>query len=120
MACRRRLPFSRLDVGVSVVAACRPPVDRRRRGGGAVELQVVAQVPEEVLDELANGEDDTPVVLSMLFLSPGRHAGRGGDITSIRDRVVAANPSLQAVITPLIGEHPGLVTILKQRLENAL
>ena len=84
------------------------------------EYDLTGRMLEEVLAELANSADDTPVVLSMLFLSPGRHAGRGGDITSIRDRVVAANPSLQAVITPLIGEHPGLVTILKQRLENAL
>ena len=89
-----------------------------RRSGN--EYDFTGRLLEEVLDELANNEDDTPVVLSMLFLSPGRHAGSGGDITSIRDRVVEANPSLQALITPLVGEHSDLVAILKERLEQAL
>jgi len=92
-------------------------VMERRQGS---EYDFTGRLLEEVLDELASSEDKTPVVLSMLFLSPGRHAGSGGDITSIRDRVVAENPSLEAVITPLIGEHTGLVTILKERLEKAL
>ena len=93
-------------------------VMERRQGS---EYDFTGRLLEEVLDELANSsEDKTPVVLSMLFLAPGRHAGSGGDITSIRDSVAAENPSLQAIITPLIGEHSGLVTILKERLEKAL
>ena len=102
-----------LDPGISLHEA----VMERRPGS---EYDFTGRLLEEVLDELASSEDDTPVVLSMLFLAPGRHAGSGGDITSIRDRVVAANPSLQAVITPLVGEHSGLVDILKERLEQAL
>ena len=88
-----------------------------RRAGS--DYDFTGRLLEEVLVELAS-EADTPVVLSMLFLSPGRHAGAGGDITSIRDKATAAHPSLQVIITPLIGEHPGLVTLLLERLEKVL
>lgn len=92
-------------------------VMERRQGS---EYDFSGRLLEEVLDELASEDPATPVVLSMLFLAPGRHAGSGGDIESIRDRVVAAHPTLKAVITQLVGDHTGLVAILQDRLEAAL
>lgn len=55
------------------------------------------------------------VIVSMLFLLPGRHAGAGGDVVQICQAVQQDFPQLQIEITPLVGEHPGLAAILKQR-----
>ena len=60
------------------------------------------------------------VVLALLFLGPGRHAGPGGDI----DRIVAGArdgaPDLRVHRTPLVGEHPALTRLLARRLHRAL
>jgi sirohydrochlorin ferrochelatase len=55
----------------------------------------------------------------MLFLSPGRHAGEGGDIARI---CAAASQRLGRRITPtrLVGEHPDIVAILESRVHQAL
>lgn len=58
------------------------------------------------------------VVLAMLFLSPGRHAGAGGDIDEIVDAARQADPALRVHRTPLVGDHPGLVELLARRLEE--
>jgi len=49
------------------------------------------------------------VVILMLFLLPGRHAGQGGDVA----RICAENapPSLRWRLSPLLGEHPGLMDL---------
>ncbi|MDR5898670.1 CbiX/SirB N-terminal domain-containing protein [Halomonas vilamensis] len=57
------------------------------------------------------------VVLAMLFLSPGRHAGEGGDIASICAAATQAHPALRVVPTRLVGEHDGITAILASRLE---
>ena len=60
-----------------------------------------------------------PVVVAQLFLLPGRHAGPAGDIAAIIGRVRANHPGLRAVRTKLLGEHPGLIAILADRLRRA-
>ena len=60
-----------------------------------------------------------PVVVAQLFLLPGRHAGPAGDIAAIIGRVREKNPGLRAVRTKLLGEHPGLIAILADRLRRA-
>ena len=60
------------------------------------------------------------VVLAMLFLSPGRHAGEGGDIATISASAAQARPAMEIVSTRLVGEHDGIVEILQSRLEAAL
>ena len=60
------------------------------------------------------------VVVSMLFLLPGRHAGTGGDIAEICTGVQAQYPDLKIAITPLVGESSGLVDLLQHRLNAAL
>ena len=57
------------------------------------------------------------VVISMLFLSPGRHAGPGGDIAGICKRASQRHPGLRTRMTGLVGDHPGIIPILRSRLE---
>ncbi|MFB9868888.1 sirohydrochlorin chelatase [Vreelandella sulfidaeris] len=61
-----------------------------------------------------------PVILAMLFLSPGRHAGEGGDIAEICAEAEQRHPTLSVATTALVGEHPGVVDILATRLRQAL
>jgi sirohydrochlorin ferrochelatase len=63
----------------------------------------------------ASGPRARPVVLAMQFISPGRHAGEGGDIAEIVAEAQAKTPGLRALISALIGEHPLFVDILADR-----
>jgi len=60
------------------------------------------------------------VILAMLFLSPGRHAGEGGDIAEICAAAEQQYPGLFVTTTKLVGEHQGIVDILHSRLRQAL
>lgn len=60
------------------------------------------------------------VILSMLFLSPGRHAGEGGDIAEICAQAMARSPGLSVITTRLVGENDAIVNILATRLEQVL
>jgi sirohydrochlorin ferrochelatase len=64
----------------------------------------------------ASGE----IALAMLFLSPGRHAGAGGDIAEICAEAEASNGGLKVTASALVGEHPLLVDILYRRLEDVV
>jgi hypothetical protein len=75
---------------------------------------------EYVLDRLARKSLSTPVALSLLFLFPGRHAGKNGDIQTICTTAKQRHPGLQIHISPLVGEHPLLIEILQDRLESGL
>jgi sirohydrochlorin ferrochelatase len=87
-----------------------------RREGSKYDFN--GRLLEEVLSELSRQESTDPVVLSMLFISPGRHAGTGGDIESICHQVISSQPRFKCFITPLVGEHPAIIDILQQRLEE--
>jgi sirohydrochlorin ferrochelatase len=69
---------------------------------------------ERALRALPEGRCE--VVLAMLFVSPGRHAGPGGDIVQICEAACAERPGLSVRMTPLVGEHPGLISLLVRRL----
>jgi sirohydrochlorin ferrochelatase len=58
------------------------------------------------------------VVVAMLFLSPGRHAGEEGDVAQICRRAEGAAPGLSVTMTGLVGDHPGLIPILVDRLRQ--
>lgn len=60
------------------------------------------------------------VVIAMLFLSPGRHAGEEGDVASICRQAESENPALSTMMTGLVGDHPGLIPILVDRLREGL
>jgi sirohydrochlorin ferrochelatase len=84
-----------------------------RRAGKEYDFN--GELLEDVLRHLAEEDRQSPVILSMLFLSAGRHAGAGGDIDQICGRVAADFPGFRAFPTPLVGSHPLLIDILEQR-----
>jgi sirohydrochlorin ferrochelatase len=55
------------------------------------------------------------VIVSMLFLQPGRHAGEGGDVEEICQDAEKANPGLTTHITELVGTHPEIIPLLEER-----
>jgi len=58
----------------------------------------------------------TDVVIAPLFLSPGRHAGPGGDLAQIARGV----PRLRTHFTALVGTHPLAVAALAATLEPSI
>ena len=56
------------------------------------------------------------VIVSMLFLSPGRHAGPGGDIARICRAAEKRHPGLRTCMTGLVGDHAGIIPLLQRRL----
>lgn len=91
------------------------PASMERRDGE--EYRFNEPLLEHALESEALVGSD--VVLALLFLSPGRHAGEGGDI----DNICAAakrRPGRRIVSTALVGEHPDIVAILASRVAQAL
>jgi sirohydrochlorin ferrochelatase len=86
----------------------------------SAEYDFNGQLLGELLDACVTPGGGAVVVLAMMFISPGRHAGPGGDIEAICAEAMARNPGLQLKISPLIGEHPLLIDILAERLEAVL
>ncbi|WP_299878162.1 sirohydrochlorin chelatase [uncultured Cocleimonas sp.] len=74
---------------------------------------------EKWLTEKAQAGETQASVILMFFL-PGSHAGEGGDIVEICDAVMDKYPKFKISISPLISEHPKLISILNKRLENSL
>jgi len=60
------------------------------------------------------------VVIAPLFLSPGRHAGPGGDLAGIARRAQAHSPGLRCHFTDLVGSHPMATDALSDALAAAL
>ncbi len=74
----------------------------------------------EQLAAAVTGRNRLLVVVAMLFLLPGRHAGAGGDIADICRDAEVSHPGLEVRISPLVGNHPLLIDILKERLDAVL
>jgi sirohydrochlorin ferrochelatase len=68
----------------------------------------------------APGFDSGDVLVAPLFLSPGRHAGPGGDLEGIARAAQARFPSLRCHFTGLVGSHPAAIEFLSGALEEAL
>lgn len=75
---------------------------------------------ETLADIAKTSPKNISVVLALLFLSPGRHAGPGGDIAEICRQANRAYPRLNVFTSPLVGDHPALIDILQTRMEKAL
>lgn len=89
-----------------------------RRKGAAYDFN--GQLLGDLLDSCLAPGGTAVVVVAMMFISPGRHAGPGGDVEAICADAVARNPGLRLTISPLIGEHPLLIDILRARLEAVI
>lgn len=101
---------SKLGERAAEVVAC----SMERREGTEFEFN------EPTLEHLLSRPEwrTGPLVLAMLFIGPGRHAGPDGDVASL---VRAARGSDADVrFTPLLGSHPRLVEILADRVGRAL
>ncbi|XOZ32928.1 sirohydrochlorin chelatase [Halomonadaceae bacterium KBTZ08] len=92
------------------------PASMERREGD--EYRFNEPLLENLLD--APGFSEGPVIVSMLFLSPGKHAGVDGDVVTICEQAETRNPGLETRITRLAGEHDGTLAILADRLDQAL
>ncbi|MBD3896505.1 cobalamin biosynthesis protein CbiX [Halomonas sp. ML-15] len=105
-----------LSVLLAEEASCVTFASMERRDGDAYRFN------EPLLEDLlasptmAHGD----VILAMLFLSPGRHAGEGGDIAEICNQAMTQAPGLNVTTTRLVGEHAGIVEILATRLQQGL
>ncbi len=60
------------------------------------------------------------VIVSMLFASPGRHAGPGGDVAQICEEAAESYAGLRWCMTELVGGHDGIVEILAERFEQGM
>lgn len=89
-----------------------------RRSGAQYDFN--GELLEDVLAGMAREDARRPVNLAMLFLSPGRHAGPGGDIETICHGVEEQHPGFHVTASALVGEHPALIEILSARLSDAL
>jgi sirohydrochlorin ferrochelatase len=62
---------------------------------------------------------ESKVVVAQQFLSPGRHAGPGGDVTGICAEAEQELPRLKTYRTGLIGADPRLIQVLRDRYREA-
>ena len=64
---------------------------------------------------LGSGNFSKNVILAMLFISPGRHAGKDGDIDRICAIAEKECATLKTYKSELFAEHPDVIKILKKR-----
>ncbi len=64
--------------------------------------------------------DTGDVVVALQFLSPGRHAGPGGDVAEICSGAESERPGLRTHMTEPLGAHPALIDVLADRYAEAL
>ncbi|MCD8481683.1 MAG: cobalamin biosynthesis protein CbiX [Verrucomicrobia bacterium] len=67
-----------------------------------------------------DGYAQSEVIIAMLFLSPGRHAGPDGDVEQICKEARLRNPRLATHCTGLLGTHPLMEELLYQRIRRQL
>ncbi|MEL0587161.1 MAG: CbiX/SirB N-terminal domain-containing protein [Candidatus Thiodiazotropha sp. (ex. Lucinoma kazani)] len=89
-----------------------------RRSGTQFDFN--GELLEQVLERAALTSINNPIVLSLLFLLPGRHAGSDGDIASICLDIEQRHPGLSIHTSQLVSDHPVLVDILYDRLKTGL
>ncbi|MEM9480332.1 MAG: cobalamin biosynthesis protein CbiX [Verrucomicrobiota bacterium] len=76
---------------------------------------------EPLLENLLGSEGFRgETIVSMLFASPGRHAGPGGDVAEICNEAAKETPGLRTFMTELVANHSGLIEILAERFQQGL
>ena len=63
-------------------------------------------------------EEFEEMLVAQLFLSPGRHAGEGGDLDRICSSFTDSSSSHRLVRTDLLGTNPSVIEILLERIER--
>jgi len=112
---RNRLAARMAEMLGAAVAGVAPCSMERREGA---QYDFNEPLLERLLDQPGYNHGD--VVVAMLFLSPGRHAGPGGDVAEICAAAQARHHGLRCRQTPLLGEHPLVVRQLAEHLRAAL
>lgn len=97
------------DAAAEVVAC-----SMERRDGAEYDFN------EPLLDRLLarDGWRDGPLVVALLFVAPGRHAGPDGDVAQIV-RAARGGDVREVSFTRVLGDHPRLVEILADRVRAA-
>ncbi|MEM9282541.1 MAG: cobalamin biosynthesis protein CbiX [Verrucomicrobiota bacterium] len=94
------------------VSMVRPSSMERREG-------IQYDFNEPLLENLLGSEEfEQDVILSMLFLSPGRHAGPGGDIAQICADAEERNPRLKTHMSDLFTTSPKVIDLLLTRMDQ--
>lgn len=76
---------------------------------------------EPLLEHIIGSEGyKDEVIVSMLFASPGRHAGPGGDVAEICQTAAANQPNLKWHMTDLVATHDGIIDLLSERYEQGV
>ena len=100
------------ELDVSAVLPC----SMERREGSAYAFNDPLLEKLGSVDDFAGGG----LILAMFFRLPGRHAGEGGDVAEICEGLIAEGTFEQIQNTPLLGEHPMLLEILEDRLQETM
>lgn len=115
------------------VAAVRDHLGRQLRAelGGEIDALAVASMERREGDAYAFNEpllatalrtppfDAGEVVVALQFLSPGRHAGPGGDIAGICAAAEAGKPGLRTQMTEPLATDSRLIDLLADRMREA-
>ena len=76
---------------------------------------------EPLLENLIGAEGfQKEVIVSMLFASPGRHAGPGGDVAQICKKAAESHSNLHWQMTDLVATHEGIIELLAERFQQGL
>lgn len=62
----------------------------------------------------AEGFNRGDVIVALLFLAPGKHAGASGDIAAICAAAEAKQPDLRLHLCQPLGTHPGIIELLEK------
>ncbi len=92
------------------VFPCVEPCSMERREGD--EYSFNEPLLEKVVGQPGFQQE---VIISMLFASPGRHAGPEGDVWEICDESAAKHEGMKWKMTDLCAKHDGLIDILEER-----
>ncbi|MBE35605.1 MAG: cobalamin biosynthesis protein CbiX [Opitutaceae bacterium] len=98
---------SELGAAVEQVAPC----SMERRAGSEYDFN------EPLLESLLSREEWSTgtVIVTQLFLVPGRHAGPTGDIAQICADAEQTSPNLRTIRTEVLATHPKTIEILADR-----
>ena len=76
---------------------------------------------EPLLEHVIGSEGySEQVIVSMLFASPGRHAGPGGDVAEICHEAAADHPNLSCFMSDLVATHDGIIDLLVERYQQGV